>query len=609
MLKININSLQSQILSNKKSYKRGINHYSKDILTKLTTKEDVLALTSNVSKKKNVFMSHMMYKYETANFYKKIGEKEDLSHVKNIFMIVKNPNKEHYNLVDRLSDSFENLERIFVASNNKQKYLNFAVNVDKYILSKYKNARKELIPELLESPHHKKYVNNFEDIKSYLILNKENPNAVKWLDNMMSRKIFSKKHFDKGLQKENIKEHFPFATSTKILNPNTINSIYSESVEDLMSEASKYFYISAEMLKNGNDKDVFNILKTTSSKNLKIRKAVIQSFVSTLKQGSLTQKSEYATELNKLFCLLDKDKYARKFLKNTISVLPYNLKIKELNEIFTIIPSKKLETKKRAILNVLQNGSENSRLQVLKENSTFLPDENMFAKFFKNVSNVFKLKNKVNNSNSEIIMSKRVLERELQPKPVVSNSSKEIGQNLEHKVSEKVEKTAKLAVIKPENIDKKQMVKNAVLGLVNKKLGTKTFEKQRDIYSANATKMRLSMLPEIFASITDTRKTDKAIGKLRSNSSNKDAIVLFSKINGSNKKLVNYLLKKRNVDNTRMFEIKDIISILEKAETKIAKDKIVNPDYRAKDARKYYNHLYEAKIEQYGKVKRQTFNA
>ena len=151
----------------------------------------------------------------------------------------------------------------------------------------------------------------------------------------------------------------------------------------------------------------------------------------------------------------------------------------------------------------------------------------------------------------------------------------------------------------------KQIIAENVLSFISPKLGEKTFAKQNDLYSKNATKIRLGMLPEIFSSVADTRKADRAVGKKRINSANKDVLKLYLKINGKNKKFVNYLLKKRNVDNTRMFEIKDIIAILDKAEAKIAKDKKLNPAYKAKDARQYYNHLYEAKIEQYGKVKPQ----
>ena len=164
--------------------------------------------------------------------------------------------------------------------------------------------------------------------------------------------------------------------------------------------------------------------------------------------------------------------------------------------------------------------------------------------------------------------------------------------------------------IKPEvqkvKIDPKEEVRKNIFEILTSKLGEKTFAKQREAYGKNATKMRLGMLPEIFSSIADTRKADRAVGKHRINSSNKDALDLYLLINGSNKKYVNYLLKKRNADNSRMFEVKDIISMVKKAEAKIAEDKKINPEYRARDARKYYNHLYEAKLEQYGKAARQS---
>ena len=148
----------------------------------------------------------------------------------------------------------------------------------------------------------------------------------------------------------------------------------------------------------------------------------------------------------------------------------------------------------------------------------------------------------------------------------------------------------------------KEEIRQNVLEVIGAKLGSKMFATQKDAYGKGATKMRLSMLPEIFASIVDTRKADRAVGKYRINSSNKDALELYLLINGSNKKFINYLLKKRNVDNTRMFEVKDIIAMVKKAEAKIEAEKKGNPQYKANDARKYYNRLYEAKIEQYGKV-------
>ncbi len=113
------------------------------------------------------------------------------------------------------------------------------------------------------------------------------------------------------------------------------------------------------------------------------------------------------------------------------------------------------------------------------------------------------------------------------------------------------------------------------------------------------------MLPEIFASIKETRAADRAAGKMKSNSSNKDALALYERINGKNKKLVNYMLKKRNVDGTRMFEVKDIIATLDKAEAKIATNKKAAPKtYKANDVKEYYNHLFDSKVQQYGKIQK-----
>ncbi len=166
--------------------------------------------------------------------------------------------------------------------------------------------------------------------------------------------------------------------------------------------------------------------------------------------------------------------------------------------------------------------------------------------------------------------------------------------------------------VEPENIKptakkktNKEEIKKNIFEIISSKLGPKTYAKQQDAFGAYATKIRLSLLPEIFASVADTRKADRAVGKYRINSSNKDVLDLYLLINGNNKKFANYLLKKRNTDNSRMFEVKDIIQMLKKAEAKIQKDKQTNPEYRARDARKYYNHLYESKIQQYGKLKRQ----
>jgi len=148
---------------------------------------------------------------------------------------------------------------------------------------------------------------------------------------------------------------------------------------------------------------------------------------------------------------------------------------------------------------------------------------------------------------------------------------------------------------------KKLKVINDVNDIINKKLGVRQLEKQHDEYTKKATAMRLKLLPEIFDSIKETRITDKQVGKIKHNSSSNDAVTLYTAINGKNRKLVKYMLQKRNADKTRMFEVKDIITFLEKANKQIRKQKSINSSYKAADEKAYYNHLYDSFLQQYGK--------
>ena len=220
---------------------------------------------------------------------------------------------------------------------------------------------------------------------------------------------------------------------------------------------------------------------------------------------------------------------------------------------------------------------------------------------------------------SSVIEEKPIIKQEITEEKTIKPAIAEEKPIVEQKVPEKVENAMPFEWNTQKALPLKIKLTNTVkespkarklrlIGEVNefisKKLSAKTVEKQGDIYGKNATKMRLKMLPEIFASIKETRQTDRAVGKFKSISANKDAVDLYRLINGSNRKYIKYLLEKRNVDGTRMFEVKDIIAMVEKANKRVDAMKKSNPDFKAKDAKAYFDHLYDAKIEQYGKVKR-----
>lgn len=152
----------------------------------------------------------------------------------------------------------------------------------------------------------------------------------------------------------------------------------------------------------------------------------------------------------------------------------------------------------------------------------------------------------------------------------------------------------------------KLQVISDVNNLIEKKLGKNTLADQSISYTRGATKMRLSMLPEIFESIKDTRAQKRAMGTFNKHKSesNADALELYGMINGKNKRLVNYMLKVRNEDGTRMYTVKDIISTVGEKEKSLRMAKYQGNPVSPADAKAMYNNMLVAQIAEHGKLPR-----
>lgn len=155
---------------------------------------------------------------------------------------------------------------------------------------------------------------------------------------------------------------------------------------------------------------------------------------------------------------------------------------------------------------------------------------------------------------------------------------------------------------------RKLKVISDINNIIEKKLGPKTLDSQKADYDKKATKIRLTLLPEIFESIKITRQTDRNAGVKTPKVSNKDAIKLYEAINGNNRKLVRYMLlkTKSKTDDTRLFNIKEILKILENAESEIRELKSADKTYKP---RNYYNAIFDKYDEQYGKLSRKRKSA
>ena len=596
------------------------------------TLSDIAKLTNNISSRRMSFFDRLVNCYNFNNFERPADARESEDLVIQIFKQIRYPDRIHEYLIENFSNSFETINRIINSSGRSRKRLNFANKVFEEIFNKDKNANTQLIFELLESKNSKEYVKHFDRYKSYLTLQQNNPDAVKILDRMVEEGTYNADFYNKTLRKKNIMFQFPFE-GTEIFNAEKFFDYYSKANNQLISKILKYFHVSQTMFQNGNDADLLRIIETTTDKNLKLRLNLIETFKSSLYRSIEKETNTHLTELRKLYDKIDEDKNIKSFIsKSLLDLQKSDLTIKEVNEILDNISSKKLNIFKNNVFRIIRKTNSNDRISTLKKeitNPLFEPqfsisirkhkegyhgkDRTKFIRdtaarirnFFDIVRYKLTKDTSLNIEKTEavtIAAKQEMLHTEAAPAAIQKTEIVNIPQINTINTKEILED--KKNISQKSKTDKNALI-DTVLDFINKKLGAKTFDRQKEIFSAKATKMRFRLLPEIFASITDTRKADRAAGKLKINSSNADALALYLKINGNNRKFINYLLKKRNTDNTRMFEVKDIISIIDKAETKIAAAKRSNPNYRAQDAREYYNHLYQSYIQTYGKVTRQ----
>lgn len=582
---------------------------------------DIVELTKNSSKKQLSLLSELATNFNRFNFYREPVKKDNPKLVNVIVGKIKKPTKMHSYICNKFSDSLESLNTIIDWAGNNKKRLNFVAQLNEDLFKYERPDGNTLIPDLLKSEHADEYMKKYDEIRSYLKLNKDTPNVVSELDKKFAGKQFDGQYFNKELNTDKNRAKYPLLDRAIVNGESSLNLLTQEN-HKLARMMSKVFFPTDEMMKNGAAEDVANILISTNKKNAPLREELLGRFTPTIRGIDSDFSYEQDKKLKllaRLYDTIDADKNAKNFVRKSLPKLDGNFQLDEFVDILDNVSTKKLNIFRDNAWNIISKTTGKERIDALNNNITdaFFETESTrlsnrqkiqygYIKrrsLFKNMS--IRIKNSINklrdavtsdtqpkiSTTTEVVIPKNI--EKIEPKPLVQP-----------------EKFVKKSIyVKPEILPisrtaKREILKENVISFVKNKLGEKTFSRQSDDFGKNATQIRLKMLPEIFASIADTRKVDRMVGKTKNQSSNKDVLTLYSKINGQNKKFVNYMLKKRNADNSRMFEVRDIIAILDKAENKIANNKKLNSDYRAKDAKAYYNHLFDAKVEQYGKLQR-----
>lgn len=130
-----------------------------------------------------------------------------------------------------------------------------------------------LIPDLLKSEHADEYMKKYDEIRSYLKLNKDNPNVVSELDKKFAGKQFDGQYFNKELNTDKNRAKYPLLDRAIVNGESSLNLLTQEN-HKLARMMSKVFFPTDEMMKNGAAEDVANILISTNKKNAPLRRIV-----------------------------------------------------------------------------------------------------------------------------------------------------------------------------------------------------------------------------------------------------------------------------------------------------------------------------------------------
>lgn len=655
------------IFTNSKTLERASVECKKEIAQILRVSDDeIMARTKGISTNKLQFLSSITHKFH-AKYGLDIGKEgtENTDIVFKIFDSVKNPKKEHFSLINGIHGKMSKIKETFEIIGEDKNKLSLADNINQLIhRANYREASPNLMTDMLKSENAELYAKNFSEYKPYLLAHKEDENAVKNLDKMVNAGTYDKNIVERENWFDDIFRHNTLK-ETGEFNLKSLKQNYTEERGQFLDAFTKYFGCSTDSLKAGNDKDVMAMYKSTTKDNIDLRCRILKTFESNRFDNYHSNHfNQNVADLHELFDRIDSDKHAANYIKKALAKNNMPRRISSLNTLFSRISTKKLDIFYDNAQNIMGQVHGEEKFEVLNReitNPLFLTPEKKahiqemkdiglhegftFGQKIKRV-----LKNQISKirygmsedkqakitqeaqNQAEIADIKRRMEEFLPTASEPANSSiaepitTQIATTpLETKaaeivkitpvetVAEPVSQPVKKKAIRHFNVlkapkapnAKKLAVINDVNQIIEKKLGSKTLAEQKRDYAITATKMRMQMLPEIFESIKETRAMERAAGVKKPSVSNKDALSLYSRINGRNKKLVNYMLKKRNADGTRTFKFNEILSTIEQSESKLHKQKFASPKtYKAADGKAYYANLLEAQIQEHGKLQR-----
>ena len=576
---------------------------------------ELLELTKDANETRMQFLKSLVTNYNARNFTRAGNLKEAPNGLIQTFKTVENPSIAHFSIVRNTDAPLELLPKLFSSATDK-KSLEFVQKIQHEVLGGGKNAIK-IITDLLSSENNQEYIKNPEKYVSYLKYASNNENAVKELDKMIETGTFRSEVFDaKQAVKSLMKNEAVKTTIGK--DASYLEQNYSKEGEEFIKHIFGDFLAHKKDLTPADFSDILKMYKTSNAENIQTRLDILSKFkYSTTGKDAEASHNEIKA-MKKLFDKMDSDKSSANFVYKVLGDDIKAKSIRDLAGILDVVPSKKAEIFHKNIARIVRYTDEGERINALKnevENPFFITEsyaqileDSIKAGFSKKESKISQMarfvENKINQMRYNRIESAA---------PQTTTEIQLVKPSYTPVVAPVYPTTAietKTPAIKLKRTFKespqarKLRVQNDVNEIIKQKLGQKTLKDQQHDYTVSAMVMRLKLLPEIFESIKDTRKMQKMAGQ-RPNVENKDAIKLYSRINGKNRKLVNYMLKQTDSEGHRIYNMKEILAKLDLIEAKVSNLKSAKgKDFNSKDTKIVYQNEYEKLFEQYGKLKR-----
>jgi len=577
-------------------------------------------INNDAPAKRFSFLRKVADAYNAQNFYREKGAKEDPANVLYILKDIKKPQEGHFNIVERSEMNFETMHKIFQKAKTKES-LDFVQTMQRNVLDYGEDSGKVII-KMLDSKYKEDFIKTPLEYASYIKLNSEKPDCVKSLEKLLDEGKFDRALYDRELSFENLMKRRNVAELVGH-NKEYIKANLTDANNKFLKIFGEDFYVYRKDFSEQDTQDLLSIFKSTNGENLKSRIRILEKFKFDHSQAENTTDTR---EMRKLFESMDKNSHIRSFVEKA---LDDNIKIESienLNEVIAAIPPKKAEIFHKNIARIVRFTTPKERKAVLLSDieNPFYPAKRMnekhrreiypagltreskiskWSRYIENQVNIMKY-NRMMKDEQEII-EPVIIEKDNIFKTIPQDfiAIPEISETVAVNAATEFGKLNLVRTLKASPEARRLQVKSDVNDVIKRKLGQKTYERQNEQYSAKATAMRLKLLPEIFDSISASRKLQRSNG-IRPNVENKDAVALYEKIQGKNRKLIRYMLKQTNENNERLFTVKDIIAFINKSETKIAQDKKANPQYRAADAKAYYEELFQNLVSEHGKLKR-----